>query len=162
MNEQEKEQFRKGEGIKRIAMALMDLSDGEKAFYNSVPVFGASQDALTKMVPPADYGDYKSDNDYDPAAVSVGDKVFMREKFPYNPKLRFGNLRKTLMHTTEKDVLAHEMQHQFAGRTGRKDTEELANEYSYQVSDRLSNKPNRVVSLSKKITDELTKKGYFL
>jgi hypothetical protein len=132
-------------------MSSMALSDGEKSFYNSVPVFGTTQEALNAMNPKVNY---------ESPAISSGDNIFMREKFPYNPTMTFGNIQKLPMWMTDKDALAHEMQHQFAGRTGRNDTEYQANIYKDEVAGRLSDKPDRVNSLRPDFVEEWKKKGY--
>lgn len=142
-----------GRNIKKNAMSSMALSDGEKDFYNSVPVFGTSQEELNKM---------NSLGDYETSAISFGDNIFMREKFPYNPSLTFGNIQHLPMWLTDKDTLAHEMGHQIASRSRIPDTELNAELYKDEVAGRLSDKPDRVSALAPHILRALEKTNYII
>lgn len=105
MNEKQKEQFRKGEEIKRQAMRELNLSPSQQALFNSQRVFAMPQSELTGMDDPGFDSPGLTTNTAD------GVNVYIADKFPMVPNLRHSDYSHLPAWITEKDVIPHEMGH---------------------------------------------------
>lgn len=122
---------RRGDKIKKQAMMLSSLSPDEERIFNQFPVNAISQNSLMKL----------SDPGFDsPGLTSQDEKgniaIYVRDKFPYSPKLTYENYKKLPPFITEKDVISHEMGHARDFRTEGLTSEPSAIDFEHSIVNR--------------------------
>lgn len=104
MNEKEL-QFKRGEEIKRNAMASLNLTPSERALFESQKIRAVPQSELNRM----HWAGYSSPGLTQSSRNGV--EVFVADKLPIVPNLTHEDYANLQPYITEKDVIPHEIGH---------------------------------------------------